>query len=87
MIDVQERQKDMFKATKDARFMDVPVSDLYSVLIAKGKEGESVIRDLNKSIKAGDKYHYMMAIRGYAKSGQWEDVKAFIQMKKPPITY
>ena len=29
----------------------------------------------------------MMAIRGWARCNNWEDVTAFIHMKKNPVTY
>ena len=29
----------------------------------------------------------MMIIRAQAKAGQWDDIKEFIKMKKPPVAY
>ena len=40
-----------------------------------------------KSLKVPEKYHFMLAIRGAAKQGQWEAVTEYIKMKKPPVTY
>lgn len=87
MLEVQDRQKGMFKATKDTRVMDASLSDFYQALTPKGKEGEGLLRDMLKSLKLSEKHHFMMVIRGMAKADQWDDVVHFIHMKKPPVTY
>lgn len=77
----------MYRATKESRVVDASLVDFYAALTAKGKEGEVVVRDMLKSLKLSEKHHFMMVIRGMAKSSQWDDVVHFIHMKKPPVPY
>ena len=85
MIDIQERQRVMFKSTKDPRIMDSSLADFYQLLISQ-KEDASV-RDINKTLKLQEKYHYMMVIRGMAKAGQWDDIRQFVTQKKPVVSF
>ena len=52
-----------------------------------GRDGEQATREMYKSLKVPEKFHFMLAIRGAAKQGQWEVVTDYIKMKKPPVTY
>lgn len=46
MLDIQEKQRALFKATKDTRVMDASLSDFISILIAGGKEKERDVKEL-----------------------------------------
>jgi hypothetical protein len=87
MIDVQDRQRALFKQTKDRSLVDCSLNNLYQKLSGMNKEGEQQMRDMVKNLKVPDKYHAMLAVRGAAKQGQWEVVTDYIKMKKPPVTY
>jgi ATP-dependent helicase/DNAse subunit B len=67
--------------------MDSSVANFYQYLSTKGKDGETCLKDINKTLKLGEKYHFMMIIRAQAMAQQWDDIKEFIKMKKPPVTY
>lgn len=84
---MQDKQRIAFKNTKDQRLVDCSLSDMVAIYISGGKEQESAVRDLKNSLKLQEKYYYMMAIRGFAKCNNWEDVAYFVNMKKTPVTY
>jgi len=87
MIEVQDRQRAAFKSTKDATLVDCSLGYFYQKLSLMGKDGEQALREMYKSLKVPEKYHLMLAIRGAAKSGQWEVVTEYIRMKKPQVPY
>lgn len=60
---------------------------MIAILISGGKDKEKDVKDLKNALKLPEKYYFMMAIRGFAKADNWNDVYYFIQMKKPPVTY
>ena len=52
---------------------------------AKDKDKE--VRDLKNLLKLNEKNYFMVVIRAFAKSRNWEDVASFISMKKPPVPF
>ena len=85
MMDIQERQRGAFKGNKDPRVMDANLSDFYTMLVAQKED--ATIRDINKTLKPQEKYHFMLVIRGMAKAGHWDEIKAFVAQKKPVVTF
>jgi hypothetical protein len=67
--------------------VDSSLSDFITILIAGGKDKERDVKDLKNTLKLPEKYYFMMAIRGFAKSNNWDDFSHFVSMKKPPVTY
>ena len=86
-MEILDREKNLFRSTKDQRYVDASLSDLLSQLLAGKQDQEKDVRDIKNSLKLQEKYYFMMAIRGWAKAGKWEEVTHFIQMKKTPVTY
>lgn len=71
MIEVQERQRIVFKETKKLETMQAPLQELYFNYTSKGKDGDAGIRDMFKSLKILERHHYMLVIRSLARNGQW----------------
>ena len=67
--------------------VDSSLSDFISILIAGGKDKEREVKDIKNSLKMPEKQYYMMAIRGFAKANNWDDLGYFVSMKKPPVSY
>jgi hypothetical protein len=67
MVDCQERERAMFKDTKEPRVMDASLADFYTMLIARKQD--ATVRDILKTQKLPEKYHFMMVIRAMAKAG------------------
>lgn len=72
---------------KQERVVKDSLSDTIALLIAGGKDRERDVKELKNALKLPEKYYYMMAIRGFAKADNWNDLQYFIEMKKSPITY
>ena len=67
--------------------MDGSMSDLIGLLIAGGKDKEKDVKELKNQLKINEKYYYMMVIRGFARSDNWNDFYYFVQQKKSVVTY
>ena len=87
MIEVQERQRIVFKDTKKLEVMQGPLQELYFNYTSKGKDGDAGIRDMLKSMKILERHHFMLVIRSLARNNQWNQVVEFINQKKPAVTY
>ncbi|CDW81219.1 vacuolar assembling sorting protein vps16 [Stylonychia lemnae] len=87
MLVTQSKQRDLFRTFKDQRLVDASLSDTIALLIAGGKEKEKDVKELKNTMKIPEKYYFMMAIRGFAKANNWDDLYYFINHKKPPVTY
>lgn len=87
MIEVTDRQRQIYQATKNPKMMDASLNDMITGLLMGGKEKEKDVRDLKNALKLNEKAYFMVVNRAFAKNKNWTDVASFIQMKKPPVPH
>ena len=63
------------------------MNDMITHMIALGKDKEKEVKDIKNAIKLNEKTYFMIVVRAFAKARNWDDVAAFVTMKKCPIPY
>ena len=83
-IALQDKQIQLFGSPKDSSLLEFSMGDFYTKLTDEQKQ-----KDLFQSAQLPEKYNVMMAIRAYAKQGNWDKVRSYINTsnKNPPYSF